>query len=134
LFPKLLVVMVRIGESTGHLGPALLRVAAWLEQDDKLRQRLKSSLSYPAFILTLAFGITMALFSTTIPTFAKIFEEMHAQLPLITQLVLGFPRLIRNPGFWLLFASLAFAVYDWLQRTWAKPEGAAFLFSILSHI
>lgn len=98
VFPPIFTTMVSIGEQTGALDDALDRLGNWLERDDKLRQRLKSALTYPAFVMVLSTTMTLGLFYTLIPGFVAIFEDMHIELPWITRVVVAITNGLRNPG------------------------------------
>lgn len=58
LFSKIYQTLVAIGERTGDLDSSLERLSDWLERDNRLRERLKSALSYPCFVLVLAVVLT----------------------------------------------------------------------------
>lgn len=115
LFPRVFspvyVTLVQIGERTGSLDQSLERLSDWLERDDRLRQRVKSALTYPVFVLCLATVLTLFLFYTVLPSFLGIFREMNTPLPWITQAVLLVTEAVRLPGFWLMFLSASAAGY-----------------------
>src|ERR1019366_1603620 len=53
-FPELYVNMVAAGEAGGILDTILLRLATFLEKNDKLIRKVKSAMIYPAVIFTVA--------------------------------------------------------------------------------
>jgi type IV pilus assembly protein PilC len=81
---------------------------------------------YPAFVLVLAAIITMAVVAFIVPVFAGIFEELAAEnpgesseLPLLTQITMGFSNVIT--GYWFIWipATVAGAI-GFIQ--WKKTE------------
>lgn len=123
VFPPIYTTMVQIGEQTGSLDDAMDRLGAWLERDDALRQRLKSALTYPAFVMCLSTVLTLGLFYTIIPGFVAIFTDMHIELPLITQIVVAVTNGLRNPGVVMtLLAVLGFSVSAFKKWT-SRPAG-----------
>jgi type IV pilus assembly protein PilC len=111
VFPPIFVTMVQIGEQTGTLHSTLGRLALWLERDENLRQRLKSALSYPAFVFGLTLLLTLALFYNVMPGFVSIFRDMKIALPMVTKVVFFFTDAIRNPGaILMILAALGMAV------------------------
>ena len=123
VFPPIYTTMVQIGEQTGSLDTALERLGQWLERDDNLRQRLKSALTYPAFVMILSTVLTLALFYTLIPGFIAIFEDMKIELPLITRIVIFITNGLRNPGTILIsVAVIGLAVTSFKKYT-STPEG-----------
>ena len=103
-FGKLYVTMAQVGENSGELEQSLERLAEWLEKDDSLRQKVKSALTYPMLVLSLAAVLTLIMFYTVLPGFVSIFEEMQTPLPLITQIVVWITKCVRNPICWGLGA------------------------------
>lgn len=130
IFPQVYRVMVQIGEESGALVASLSCLADWLERDGKLGQRIRSALTYPAFVMALACCLTLALFLVVMPPFMAIFEEMRVELPLITRLVMGLTRAVARPLSWLVFALLAAGLWRQLRGAWSDPNGKAFLFGL----
>ena len=50
-FPPLYVALVRVGEQTGRLDEILKRLAGWLEFEMKTRERVRTALRYPSFVM-----------------------------------------------------------------------------------
>jgi len=124
VFPPIYQTMVQIGESTGSLDDALDRLGHWLERDDALRQRLKSALTYPAFVLVLATTMTLGLFYTLIPGFIAIFDDMKVPLPLITQIVVAITNGLRNPPVVLVSLALIGMGITAFRKFTSTPHGA----------
>jgi len=89
IFPSLYVSMVRVGENTGRLDEALMRVAGYLEREKDTRQKVKSALRYPSFVLIAIAAAVTILNIFVIPAFKTIFERAHTQLPLPTRILIG---------------------------------------------
>lgn len=102
VFNDLFVSLVRVGEQTGRLDDALLRLAFYLEREKDTRDRIKSALRYPLFVIT-AIVVAMIIINLfVIPTFARIFEKFHAELPWQTQLLLTVSNFMIAWKWWLL--------------------------------
>jgi len=130
LFPKIYVVMVEIGEQSGGLDHSMERLAGWLERDGHLLQRIRSALTYPAFIMALAGVLTLVIFYVVMPSFMGIFTEMQVELPLITRIVLGLTGAIRNPLAWLASGLVVGGLWLQIKRTWRDPHGQSFLYGL----
>lgn len=128
VFPKIFEVMVRIGEETGCLESTMDSLASWLERDSELKTRVRSAMTYPAFIISTTIVLTLGLFYGVMPAFLTIFTEMHVQLPLITRIVLGFTRAIREPLFWLLTLAFLGVVRNQLRKAWADRKKRLILY------
>lgn len=101
VFSDYYVNMIRIGESTGLLEESFARLFEQLQLDFEMRQKIRSALRYPSFVL-LAITAAIAIVTTfVIPTFATLFAGMNMELPLLTRLLLGLSSLTTRYG-WLL--------------------------------
>ncbi len=123
VFGHMYVSMVRIGESTGALAENLDMLGAWMERDWQLVRKVKSALTYPAFVLILSFVLTLGLFYYILPGFVKIFDEMQVPLPLITRVIMGMTNAVRNPGAWMVGLGLAAAFYFFIKDQMATEAG-----------
>ncbi|AGB40491.1 type II secretory pathway, component PulF [Halobacteroides halobius DSM 5150] len=72
LFPKLLTQMVKVGEQTGELGPMLLKVADYYNQELKYELEMLVSLVEPLIILLLSSFVFIVLISVLLPLFNLI--------------------------------------------------------------
>ena len=99
-FPFFYVNMVRAGEVGGLLEEILRRLTDLLEKQSRLRQRVRSALMYPAFVMCAAVGILAILMAFVVPTFLGMFDELGSNLPLPTQILVWACDWIR--GWWWL--------------------------------
>lgn len=88
IFSRLFVAMVRAGETGGQLDRVLLRVAEGFEADYKLRQKIKSAMTYPVVVLCIAVLLVIVMLLFIVPTFAKMFADLGGELPLPTQILM----------------------------------------------
>lgn len=89
VFSLFYVSMVRVGEMTGRLEEVFLRLFEYLEFDREMRERIKTALRYPVFVvivMVIAIGVIMRF---VIPEFAKVYAGFNAELPLMTKILIG---------------------------------------------
>ena len=134
IFPRIYVVMVQIGEESGSLHETLNCLSGWLERDGQLRQRIRSALTYPAFVMAFAVCLTLALFLLVMPPFLSIFIEMRVPLPLITRMVMGITAAVRNPIAWVVTVFVVAGLRQQLKRAWQDPDGRAFLYGLVLQV
>jgi type IV pilus assembly protein PilC len=121
-FDELYVSMVEAGESGGVLDEVLERLSNLYEDMAKLRNQIISALAYPLVVLIIAilafFGMTIFL----VPTFAKIFEQIHATLPPLTQFMVFLSEVLRS---WLIIIPIAIilAILFLLVSYYKTPVG-----------
>ncbi|MET8148432.1 type II secretion system F family protein [Actinoplanes sp. NPDC049668] len=85
IFPRLMVAMIRAGETGGMIDRALEQVAESLEKDTALRGKIKSALTYPAIVLAFTFVLIAAVLIFIVPVFEQMFKNLGGELPAITQ-------------------------------------------------
>lgn len=117
VFSHFYVSMVQVGEMTGMLDQTFLRLYEHLEFEKDMRERIKSALRYPTFVV-IAMGIALVIVNLfVIPAFAKVFEGFHTELPMMTKVLLGFSHFM--VASWpILLAALIGAVVGF--RSWVN--------------
>ena len=121
-FDELYVSMIEAGETGGVLDEVLNRLSKLLEDMARLKNQIKSAMTYPVAVGILAvvvfFGMTIFL----IPVFAKIFTDLKVELPALTQFMLFLSGVMRS---WLiLIPILTIAATVFLLRRYYKtPMG-----------
>lgn len=88
-FDRLYTSMVAAGEAGGVLDAILERLAAHIEKQVVLGGQVRSAMMYPLAVLSIAAGVVGVILWKVIPTFAALFEELGAVLPLPTRLVVA---------------------------------------------
>ncbi len=96
VFDNLFVHMVAAGETGGALAMVFNRLALYLEKADALRRKVKGAMIYPAVIASVAAGATIFLLMKVIPVFAKMFQDLGADLPKPTQFVLALSDVVQK--------------------------------------
>ena len=96
VFDDLSIAMVEAGEAGGVLDEALKRLAKLLEDNAKLQNQIKGALGYPVAVLVVAILVFLGMTIFLIPTFAGIFEDLGAELPAFTQLLVDLSELLRS--------------------------------------
>lgn len=96
VFSELFINMSRAGEASGMLDEVLDRLASYLEKSASLQRKVKSSLVYPAVVISMAFLITAVLLIKVVPTFASIFDMLGGQLPLPTRILIMISNTVRK--------------------------------------
>lgn len=109
--------MVRAGESAGHLGPVLQRLADHAEQQQASRQKVRAAMLYPLILIGVALLVVSVLMTYVVPDLIRIFSNSNAPLPFLTR------ALIASTGFLERFGALSLALaagaiagLQWLLR------------------
>ena len=121
VFPALYVNMVAAGEAGGILDTILLRLATFLEKNDKLIRKVKSAMIYPAVIGTVAVGAIVILLVFVIPVFQEMFSSVSMELPLPTRIVIGMSDFLQS-FWWAILLVFGFGVFG-IKRFYATTAG-----------
>ncbi len=122
VFDKLSIAMVEAGEAGGVLDESLKRLAKLLEDNARLQNQIKGALGYPVAVLAIAILVFLGMTIFLIPTFAGIFEDLGAELPLFTQLMVDLSALLRS-SFSLLIAGAGLIGIWLISRYYATHNG-----------
>ena len=106
--------LIEAGESAGLLEQVLARVAEQDEKAARLQRQLRAALAYPAAVVAVATGVVAVIMTQVVPTFRDVFASFGAELPPLTQAVMGVSEGIRQHGLW---GGAALALGVWLTHT-----------------
>src|SRR3989441_1794126 len=88
VFNDLFTNMLQVGESGGVLDVVLQRLSGYIEKAAKLKSKVKGAMVYPITIISVAVLVIVFMMIFVIPTFAKMFQGLGADLPLPTRIVM----------------------------------------------
>ena len=119
VFPDLMIQMVEAGESSGSLDLVISRVAVHYEKENKINNRIKSAMVYPAVLSVVCIGVVIFLLTNVMPTFIGMFQGSGVPLPGMTQALLAISNTLKN--FWYVFL-LAVVLLIYLFRRYINSE------------
>jgi len=107
IFSKTYIFIVRSGEATGNLHKTITDLAKYLESSERMKEKVKSALRYPLFILGFAIFVVMIIVFFLIPKFKGMFMSAGAQLPLLTRIVVGVSEFaVQHFGIFLIVVAI----------------------------
>jgi MSHA biogenesis protein MshG len=109
--------MVRVGEMTGRLEEVFLRLFDHLEFDRDMRDRVKTALRYPTFVIIAMVAAMIVVNVFVIPQFEKVFKSFHAELPLMTRILIATSRF--TVDYWPVMAAVAVGAFFGF-RAWTR--------------
>ena len=112
-FPELYRAVVAAGETSGEMGVVLDRLATMLEKNRTMRNAALSALIYPAALALVAGGVIVALLTQVVPKIIENFNTFGAELPMITQVVVGASNFLGEYGLYLFAAVIIGGVGFW---------------------
>jgi type IV pilus assembly protein PilC len=115
VFDRLTIAMVEAGEAGGVLDESLRRLAKLLEDNAKLQNQIKGAMGYPIAVFIIAIAVFLGMTIFIIPTFAGIFDDLGAELPWFTQMMVDLSKILRSPVSIFLVAAIAIAAYLFIK-------------------
>jgi len=110
LFPRYLAALCQAGEESGCLPEVLEKASAFFERLRLLKNRLVSALIYPSFLAVLSLATIALLFSLVLPRITAIYEQLNADLPWQTDLLIGLGNIVSSHPEWLIAIALVLIV------------------------
>jgi len=122
-FDNLFVAMVQAGEVGGVLDDVLNRLSKLLEDDARLQNQIKSAMSYPVTVGSIAVIVFVAMTVFLIPTFADIFADIGTELPAFTQAMLMISKFLRTPQYSVTLVIVLMIGWFCYQQYYKTPAG-----------
>lgn len=124
IFTPLMVSMVRVGQSSGNLDEAFLRLNQYIELESGVVKHIAAAMRYPMLILIALVVAVCVVNSFVIPSFAHIFERANIPLPFLTVALIKISNFTNQ--YWIYIAiGLAIAVTTMIYY-FKTPEGKLF--------
>ncbi len=96
IFPRLFVSIIDMGETTGTLDTAFLRMYEYLKMEQEISDKVKAATRYPMIVIG-AIGVALGVITVfVIPSFAPLFKKLGDNIPLPTKLIVGVSNFVLN--------------------------------------
>ncbi len=89
IFPKIYTTTLMAGEKSGNMEEVLARYIAYQRMALTFKKKFAVSLVYPTLLVTMVLIMVVFLVTYVVPQFAKLFENLNADLPAITVFMLA---------------------------------------------
>lgn len=113
VFSNFFVSLIKTGELGGVLPVLLNRLANYLEKEEDLRRKVKSSFAYPVIVLITAILVVTFLLIFIVPVFCSVFKALKINLPMPTLALIALSNLVVK--LWWLLLLLGVFAYVFLQ-------------------
>jgi len=118
LFPPLYAASLASGERSGEMASVLTRFIDYTQRVLAIQRKVVSALIYPAILFTLSIGLVSLMIFFIIPKFNEFLKDFGEELPLITQIIVGFALFCQERWQIILVGAVAgFVGYMAWQRT-----------------
>ncbi len=120
-FPQMLVNMVAAGEFSGALSDILHRMTEHFEKEDRIQSKIKSATIYPKILSFVTFVVVTVLIVFVLPNFGRMFADMGAELPLMTQVLMNIGEYAAK--YWYIPVGIISVGFIFYRRLKSTPEG-----------
>jgi type IV pilus assembly protein PilC len=114
-FPKIYTSTLMAGEKSGNMEEVLSRYIAFQKMALTFKKKLAVSLVYPTLLVVVVSIMLVFLVTYVVPQFAKLYEDMGAQLPAVTLIMLNIGNHAQRyfPLFALAVVIAVLAFWQW---------------------
>ncbi len=117
VFTDLYCNMIAAGEAGGILDTILQRLSVYIEKIVKLKGQVRSAMIYPIAVISIAIGVVTIILWKVIPTFATLFLELGAELPMPTRITIAASNFLAK---YVIFMAIGFAGIMFALASWHK--------------
>ncbi len=109
-FSTLYVAMVRMGEDSGNLQEAMLRISDYRQRQEEILSRVRTAMAYPILMGITGIGTIIFMLTYVIPKLTSLFTSLGTNLPLPTRILMKISAFFQKPEFWIAAAVLIFVL------------------------
>src|SRR3984885_5198970 len=124
VFPEIYRATVSAGEQAGHLDSVLERLADYTESREEIRQKVMGAMLYPIALTVMCVMIVSGLLVYVVPKVVNVFRSSHAELPIMTRVLIGVSDFLRLRGIYILIIAVVGFIFlsRWLAQPGPKPR------------
>ncbi len=122
VFPKMYTTTLMAGEKSGNMEEVLSRYIQYQRLGQTFRKKLAVSLVYPALLVSVVTVMLIFLVTYVVPKFADLFNNLGAQLPTITVIML---KVGLNAQKYAWIVGLVFIISVALLWRWKQSDRGA---------
>lgn len=115
IFSSIYISMIHLGEATGKLDDALLKLISHLEMEKETRKRIKSALRYPVMVIVSMMIAMVVITMFVIPGFSSVFNKLGEDLPIATRILVYSSDFMQDNGLVIfglfIFSGISFRRY-----------------------
>jgi type IV pilus assembly protein PilC len=118
-FGELYVNMIAAGETAGRLEDVLNELFVQTKKQNELASKVKTATAYPLVIILAMIGVLTFLTIFVLPILTGIFNDLDAELPLPTRIIMGFSSFMNQHG---LIAIVLFIVFIFILTIFVRTK------------
>lgn len=121
VFPPIYAQLVSAGQASGKLDTILLQLATNLEKEREFQSKIRGAMIYPIVVVSMMVGVMLIMVFFVMPKLLGLYSESNIELPLPTQIMIGFSNFMIG-YWWAILIGLIIAVVSF-KRYIDTPAG-----------
>ncbi len=110
VFPETVRNLIAIGDQTGTVDRMLKESAEHVERMMNIKRDIKTALIYPAFVFATIFGVAAFWIYYVVPNMARLFKQLQAKLPPLTEWLVAFADSLTTHLPWVVLITVVLVV------------------------
>ena len=106
VFNPVFISVVKVGESTGRLGPSLEQLADILEQEQEAKSRVMRTMMMPMINLVAAGIMLIIMMTIVLPPIFKTFDNGKNQIPMMMRIAMGISNTLTQNWLYMLVGGI----------------------------
>jgi len=90
--------MIAAGERAGTLGDVLEKLSSFMEEQQSLKERVRTAMIYPLIVVSVAVIVAVGVFVFVLPQTGKFLHEMRLPVPLVTRIMMSVGNIVAICG------------------------------------
>lgn len=118
VFGYIFIGLIKAGEEAGELEKTLGRIRDLLQKQANIKSKVIGTLMYPAFVIVLAFLITLVMLIFVFPAFKEMFEQQDKALPIVTQIMIDAGEYLKEYWYTIPIFIVVFIIFCMVVLRW----------------
>lgn len=123
LFGDVYIETIRAAEISGNMIEVLSRLAEMLDKRYETVKNIRGALMYPMCVIGVMCLAVTFLMAVVLPRLSEMYGSRGVELPLPTQLLMGFATLVRS--YWYILIVGGMAATFGVRKAWNNPKSRA---------
>lgn len=121
--------LVKAGEASGQLHSILAKLAIYLEEQRRLKNKVLATLTYPAIMIIASMGVVAILMTYVVPNITSVLLAQNKELPWVTSLLIDSSNFLAS--WWhVILVLLVLGLFS-LRQYYRTKSGRRFLDRLL---
>lgn len=114
IFPRIYVSMIAAGEVAGKMEEALTQISNQMKKSQLISSKVRGAMIYPLVIIVAMIGISLFVVFYILPKIMVMFEDVDAELPLSTQVLVALTKFAQN-YWWLVLIVVSIIIISFIR-------------------